>query len=244
MEAGERPVRDAFTSKFEQAAWLLAEILHRRDHWAAQRHPFHERWFAGELCAAELQAYAGEQHHAVVALADVSRRAADLAEGMLHEQLALLADEREREVELWCAFARAAGWTESSSWYYAADPLAETVACAETCTGEAERPLVEHLVTMYALETAQSEVARPQLDALLGRYGFADDRSTRYFRLRCRGHAGPEGLTEAALAGALPVSDPFALVRRAEVTYRCCWELLDGVDRFSRTAGTTRAGET
>ena len=57
MEAGERPVRDAFTSKFEQAAWLLAEILHRRDHWAAQRHPFHERWFAGELGAAVAAGY-------------------------------------------------------------------------------------------------------------------------------------------------------------------------------------------
>jgi pyrroloquinoline quinone (PQQ) biosynthesis protein C len=244
MEAEERPAEDAFTSRFEQAAWLLAEILHRRDYWAAQRHPFHARWFAGELRGAELQAYAGEHHHVVVALADVSRRAADLAEGMLHEQLALLADEREREVELWCAFARASGWTESSSWYYAADPLAETAACAAACTGGAERPLVEHLVTMYALETAQSDVARPQLDALLGSYGFADDRSTRYFRLRCRGSAGPEGLTEAALTGALPVTDPFALVSRAELTYRSCWELLDGVDRFSRSAGAARGGET
>jgi pyrroloquinoline quinone (PQQ) biosynthesis protein C len=241
MEAGERSARNAFTSRFEQAAWLLAEILHRRDYWAARRHPFHERWFAGDLGEAELQLYAGEHHHAVLALAHASRRAAGLADGMLREELVLLADERDGEVELWCEFARAAGWTGSSSWYYAADPLAETVACAETCTGDAERSLAEHLVTMFALETARMEVAGPQLDALLGRYGFPDDRSTRYFRQCCRADAGPDGLTAAAVTGLLPVADPFALVRRAELTYRSCWELLDGVERFSRDCGLTRA---
>jgi pyrroloquinoline quinone (PQQ) biosynthesis protein C len=220
--------------RFEQAGWLVAEVGHRRDYWAARRHPFHERWFAGELEAWELQAYAEEHHHVVVTLAEVAQRAATLADGMLGEQLGRVADARERDVELWCAFASATGWSESISWYYAAEPLPETEAGVRIWAGDAERSLEAHLVTLYALETAQAEVARPQLEALVGRYGFPDDDRTRYFRRRCLGDEGPAGLIEAALTGRLPVADPFALARHAELTCRAYWELLDGVDRFTR----------
>jgi pyrroloquinoline quinone (PQQ) biosynthesis protein C len=226
-------VSGAIAGKFEQATWLLAEIGHRRDYWAAQRHSFHERWSAGRLTPGQLQAYAGEHHHVVVALADVAGRAAAQAEEMLNEQLTLHWREREREVEEWCHFAAATGWSAHSSWYYAADPLPETLAGCRVWTGDPERTLAEHLVTIYALETAQSEVACQLLGALLGRYGFGEDRSTRYFAQRCRGEAGPAGLIEAALTGLLPVADPFALVRRAELAYRAYWELLDGIERAS-----------
>jgi pyrroloquinoline quinone (PQQ) biosynthesis protein C len=235
-------VNRTIAGKLTQATWLVAEIDHRRDWWAAQRHPFHERWSAGQLTPAELQAYAGEHHHAVVAIADVSRRAAMLADGMLHDELVSHWGERERELELWCEFAAATGWSPGTSWYYAADPLPETAAASRTWMGDAERSLAEHLVTVYALETAQAETARPLLGALLSHYGFDEDGSTRWFELRCRGEDGPAGLIEAALTGVLPVSDPFALVRRAELTYRAHWEMLDGVDRFSRTAGFAAAG--
>ena len=110
-------------SRFEQARWLLAEILHRRDWWAAPRHRFYERWSAGDLTRAELQTYAGEHHHAVTALADVSGRAAALAEGMLHQELTRHHHEREQDVDLWCQFAIATGWPPSAAWCYAADPL-------------------------------------------------------------------------------------------------------------------------
>ena len=233
---------DLIASRFEQAAWLVAEVVHRRDWWTAQRHPFHDRWFTGELTRAELQVYADEHYHAVVALADVSRRAAQLAEGMLHEQLLRHCAERQRGVQEWCRFAVATGWRASAGWYDGADPLPETAAAAEDWAGDTERSLAEHLVTIYALETAHAGVARPQLDALLGRYGFDDDRSTGYFSDRCRGDDGPAGLVEAALTGLLPVPDPFALLRRAELTYRAYWELLDGIDRFVRASGLTRAG--
>ncbi|HEX4008702.1 MAG TPA: hypothetical protein VHX62_01765 [Solirubrobacteraceae bacterium] len=232
---------DITAGRFEQAGWLLAEIGHRRDYWAARRHPFHERWFAGELAPEELHAYAEEHHHVVVTLAEVAQRAAALADGMLGEQLGWVAAACERDVELWSAFAAATGWSESTAWYYAAEPLPETEAGVRVWAGDAERSMEAHLVTMYTLETAQAEVARPQLDALLGRYGFADDGRTRYFRSRCLGDAGPAGLIEAALTGRLPVGDPFALVRHAELTCRAYWELLDGVDRFARAPRPSRA---
>ena len=226
---------DTTVGRFEQAAWLMAEIEHRRDYWAGRRHPFHQRWFTGDLTAAELQTYAGEHHHVVVSLADIAGRAARLADGMLHDELTRHCAERERGVDLWCEFALATGWSSSAAWYYAADPLPETTASVGIWLGGADRSLAEHLVTLYALESAHAEVARPQLDALLGAYGLGD-RATRYFSRRCAGDAGPSGLIEAALTGLLPVADPFALVRHAEVAYRAYWDLLDGIDRFSRQA--------
>lgn len=223
-------------ARFDQAAWLMAEIQHRRDIWAVHRHPFVERWSAGSLTAQDLQAYAGEHHHVVAAVADVSRAAAMRAEGMLFEQLTQYADEREREVESWCDFAMATGWCESDAWFYAADPLPETIAASRTWIGEPDRTLAHHLVTIYALEMAQAEAARPQLSALLGRYGMRDQRATAYFERHALGDPAAIGLIEAALTGLLPVPDPFSLVRRAELTVRALWDLLDGVQRLSRAA--------
>lgn len=228
------------TGGLEQAAWLMAEIDHRRDYWSAGRHPFYERWVAGALTAADLRTYAAEHFHVALALADVSRRAAALADGLLGQELTREAARRDGEIELWCAFARAAGWSRASGWWFAADPLPETETAVAGWVGDAERTLAAHLVTAYALETVQSDVARPAIDGLLGRYGFTESAGIAYFERRLRGDAGPAGLTEAGLTGLLPVADPFALLRRAELTYRGYWELLDGV---ACGAGHRRRGE-
>jgi pyrroloquinoline quinone (PQQ) biosynthesis protein C len=220
------------TGRFEQAEWLMAEIAHRRDWWAAAHHPFYARWAAGELSVADLQSYAAEHHHVAATLADLAHRAASLADGLLRDELARQAREREQELELWCEFAVGAGWPRSAGWWFAADPLPETELSVARWTGEPERPLAAHLVTMYALETALADVARPLLHALQGRYGFTRSASVAYFERRLAGDQGAAGLTEAGLTGLLPVADPFVLLRQAEVTYRGYWELLDGVARL------------
>lgn len=217
--------------RLAQADWLLAEVDHRRDRWTAARHPLYERWAAGALGAEDLQTYAAEHHHLVAALARVAQRAAALADGLLAEQLARHADERERDIERWCRFALATGWDPGAAWYYAADPLPETEAAVRTWSGDGERTLAEHLLTLYALETAQSDVARPALDALLGHYPELATATGRYFELRLQGDDGPAGLLQAALTGQLPVADPCALVGVAERAYRAHWELVDGLNR-------------
>jgi pyrroloquinoline quinone (PQQ) biosynthesis protein C len=236
--------------RFEQATWLMAEIDHRRDWWAAERHPFYVRWSAGALTAEDLQAYAAEHHHVAATLADVTHRAAALADGLLRQELRRDLVERDHELEMWCEFAVAAGWPRSAGWWFGADPLPETELSAARWTGDAERPLASHLVTLYALETAVADVARPLLDALLGCYGFSCSASVAYFERRLRGDAGTAGLIEAGLTGLLPVADPFVLLRHAEVSYRAYWELLDGVLRVvtspappaPRAAGAASSG--
>ncbi len=217
--------------RFEQATWLLAEIDHRRERWTADRHPFYVRWSAGDLTAADLQAYADEHHHVAATVADVTRRAAALAGGLLRAELTRQVIERDDELEMWGEFSVAAGWPRSAAWWFGAEPLPETELAAARWAGDADRSLAAHLVTLYALETAVADVARPLLDALQGRYGFSRSASVAYFERRLRGDAGAAGLIEAGLTGLLPVEDPFALLRHAEVSYRAYWELLDGISR-------------
>jgi pyrroloquinoline-quinone synthase len=217
--------------RFEQATWLLAEIDHRRERWTADRHPFYVRWSAGDLTAADLQAYADEHHHVAATVADVTRRAAALAGGLLRAELTRQVIERDDELEMWGEFSVAAGWPRSAAWWFGAEPLPETELAAARWAGDADRSLAAHLVTLYALETAVADVARPLLDALHGRYGFSRSASVAYFERRLRGDAGAAGLIEAGLTGLLPVEDPFALLRHAEVSYRAYWELLDGISR-------------
>ena len=149
----------ALRSRFAQAEWLAAEIAQLREEWRLDRHPFLRRWVAGELTAVDLQLFAAEHHHAVMALEDVGRRAAALSDGLLAEQLAGYAEAQEESVELSCAFAAATGWGRSA-WYFAQDPLAPTQACARTWVG-ATGALAEHLVTIHAVESGLAELAPP-----------------------------------------------------------------------------------
>jgi pyrroloquinoline quinone (PQQ) biosynthesis protein C len=223
----------AVSGESAQAKWLWGEMTHLREQWNILRHPFYRRWCAGELTDAHLQAYASEHHHTVVALASASRRAAALAEGMLAEALARQAADQEREIEWWCEFAVATGWCRSASWYYAQDPLPQTIACAQRWSGAADRPLAQHLVTLSAIEAAQCQVAPAQLDALIDRYGFCDGQSTEYFRLRAERAADNAALAQAALIGLRLTHHEHALLRHAELAHRSYWELLDGVQAVS-----------
>jgi pyrroloquinoline quinone (PQQ) biosynthesis protein C len=183
------------------------------------------------LTATELQVYAAEHHHAAAALAGASRRAAGLTGGLLAEELTRHADDQEDYLELWWQFAVETGWCRSA-WHFGEDPLPETVACARAWSG-ASRPLDQHLVTVYAIESLFARMTRLQLTPLIDRYGF-DARSLGYFELRSERASGEAALMQAALTSRLPVPSPRHLLNQAELTYRSYWELLDGVRTFSR----------
>ncbi len=71
-------------------------------------HRFYERWSAGALDAAELSLYADQYRHAVVALAQASARAAQLAGDEHRGALRRHATEEIEHVALWDQFAGAA----------------------------------------------------------------------------------------------------------------------------------------
>ena len=220
----------ALRSRFAQADWLTAEIAQLRAEWRLDRHPFMQRWVGGELAAVDLQLFAAEHHHAVIALEDVGRRAAALSDGLLAEQLAAYAEAQAESVELSCEFAVATGWSRSA-WYFAEDPLAQTEACARTWVSAAGA-LAEHLVTIHAVESGLAELAPRQLEALVEHYGFDMDSAWYFVRLAERA-AGDAALAAAALTSLLPLVSPETLVERAEIAYRCYAGLLDGVQMLS-----------
>lgn len=218
-------------SRFAQGDWLAGELaqlcrLHR-----LERHPFLRRWLAGDLTPCDLQVFAAEQHHVVVVLEDVARRTAAVTDGLLAEQLTRYAEDQRESIELSCEFALATGWGRSA-WYFASDPLPQTLGSDRAWRGET-RSLAEDLVTIHTIESALSLLAPGQLAALEECYGF-DTRSVRYFVRRVERSASDAALSQAALTSLLPMVSPDALVRHAEMCHRAYWELLDGVQMLSQ----------
>src|SRR5665811_2204901 len=66
---------------------ILARLDETRSATNVLEHPFYQRWSAGELSAEELECYAGEYRHAVVALASASELAAQKADAAHAEGL-------------------------------------------------------------------------------------------------------------------------------------------------------------
>src|SRR4051794_16498701 len=90
-----------------------------RERWNVLNHPFYTRWSEGSLTRDELAHYSGQYRHAVVALAQAARNAADA-----EPALAPHATEEAAHVELWDGFVEAVGGDS------AAVPAPETAACA------------------------------------------------------------------------------------------------------------------
>jgi pyrroloquinoline-quinone synthase len=178
-------------------------------------HPFYTRWERGELMREELSTYAGEYHHAVVALAGAAEAAAPLA-GSEH------ADEERAHVALWDEFASALDADIERP------PRAETERCAAAWTSAAD-PL-EALAILYAIEAGQPEVSRTKLDGLVEHYGFEEgEAGTAYFRLHAvRDHEHAADSRELLERHATP-DDADRLVAAAERALEGNWALLDGV---------------
>jgi pyrroloquinoline-quinone synthase len=88
---------------------LFAQIDRARREFNVLEHPFYERWSAGTLSEQELDVYARQYRHAVLALAEASQALARRAAGGEHAAgLQRHAEEEGAHIELWDRFAAAA----------------------------------------------------------------------------------------------------------------------------------------
>jgi pyrroloquinoline-quinone synthase len=230
---------------------VLAQLDEARAATNVLEHPFYQRWSAGELSAGELELYAGEYRHAVVALADASALAAERARTSgqaatesagAAEGLRRHAEEEAAHVALWEQFERAAasasGMSADSSRSLPADveladaELEQTRACVRAWT--AGESLLEHLAVLYAIEAGQPEISATKLRGLTEHYGFAaEGPATEYFRvheLRDVEHAREARELIARLMADGEDADAERMLACARAALRGNWLLLDGVE--------------
>ena len=198
---------------------IWERIESSRERWDVLRHPFYQRWSAGELTKDELARYSGQYRHAVAAIADMSESvAAALPE---REDLRRHAAEELGHLRLWDGFLGDAGGDAGD------DATPETAECVRTWTASGDA--LEVLARLYAVESGQPQISRTKREGLLERYGFGDGAGTAYFRIhetRDVEHAAEarELIEELADSG-----DEDRIVAAAESAFRANWRLLDGV---------------
>jgi pyrroloquinoline quinone (PQQ) biosynthesis protein C len=192
-----------------------------RERWNVLNHPFYTRWSEGTLTRDELAYYSGQYRHAVVALADATRAAAD-AEPALEPHAA----EEAEHVALWDGFVSAVGGDATA----AAAP--ETEACARAWAKDGS--LLETLVGIYAIEAAQPAISATKASGLRERYGIDSPEATAYFDLHEHLDVEHADAGRAFIAARLDGADSTALVARAEEVLRANWELLDGIECTAR----------
>jgi pyrroloquinoline-quinone synthase len=206
----------------------ISEVAREND---VLRHPFYVRWTEGQLSWGELANYSSQYRHAVIALAEASVRAARSPQaGDDTVDLVGHAWEEVAHIAVWDQFLQQVGGK------IGAEATSETRKCVAAWRGADARPLLETLVGLYAIESAQPSVSAVKARALDKHYGIP---FVSYFELHRRRDVAHAAELRAQVDRRLdPGGDIPSLVQTAVLVLAANWHLLDGVER-SGGPGTT-----
>ncbi|MFY9470323.1 MAG: iron-containing redox enzyme family protein [Solirubrobacterales bacterium] len=216
----------ATTLTDSQDFWARLEDVRSRSN--VLDHSFYQRWSAGELTTDELAYYAGEYDQAVRGLAEAVAGTSDAAgEATDRQALNAHAAEEASHIELWGTFAEAVG-TPAGALNNADRP--ESAQCRKVWAEAAGEGFLAGLVTLYAIESGQSEISATKLEGLRRFYGFADGPATAYFELHSELDKEHAAHSRKLIDEHLADADVDQLLAAAERAFAANWNLLDGVE--------------
>ena len=201
----------------DKSVW--SRIEESRERWNVLRHPFYQRWEAGELTANELVDYSGQYRKAVEAIAELSEAAAKAAPE--HPELEAHAAEERDHVRLWDGFVGAVGGSET------AGSREETAHCVSAWTQHGDA--VEHLARLYAIESGQPEISKTKLEGLAQHYGVTKTAGTAYFTVHSTRDVEHADQAKELIEALAAEGDEDRIVAAAESAFRANWRLLDGI---------------
>ncbi len=198
---------------------IWTRIESSRERWDVLRHPFYQRWSAGELTRDELARYSGQYRHAVEAIATMSDAAADALPE--RPELRRHAAEERAHVRLWDGFVNESGGDGADA------PTAETAECVRAWTAPGD--VTETLARLFAIESSQPQISATKREGLLGRYGYREGPGTAYFRIHESRDVEHADEVRELISEIGADADEDALAAAAESAFRANWRLLDGV---------------
>jgi pyrroloquinoline-quinone synthase len=149
------------------------------------KHPFYQRWQAGEMTLDELKGYACQYYQHVLAfpkyVSGTHANCDDLADRQ--ELLENLREEEEgpnNHPELWLRFGEAIGLQREDM--TGAEPLPETTALDESFRRiTKDSPFIAGIAALYAYESQVPEVAGTKMEGLKRYYGVDSPDGLRFF---------------------------------------------------------------
>jgi pyrroloquinoline-quinone synthase len=201
------------------------------------KHPFYQRWQAGELTLDELKGYTCQYYHHVLMfpkyVSGTHANCDDLADRQ--ELLENLREEEEgprNHPELWLQFGEALGLDRKDM--TEATPLPETTALDETFRRiTKDSPFMSGIAALYAYESQVPEVAGTKMEGLKKYYGVHSADGLRFFVVHHSLDVEHSEVTRrmvARYAEATPDAESVA-TKAVEDACDALWGFLDGCYR-------------
>jgi pyrroloquinoline-quinone synthase len=198
-------------------------------------HPFYQAWTEGRLSLDTLRCYARQYFHHVEAfpraVSAVHSACPDrdgrrmLAENLAEEEGVEAG--KQDHASLWLMFA--CGLGESEEGVRSQQLNAETRALIDTFRRLSRQSYAAGLGALYAYESQFPGVATAKIEGLVDRYGIADEKTLRFFRVHATADVEHSSVCRELL-DRLPQAEKAEAIAAGEELAGALWNFLSGVE--------------